>query len=320
MNPDCRTEETNRLDTRTDQVLLGRFVGDHDSAAFDAIVRRHGPMVMGVCRRVLGHAHDAEDAFQATFLVLARKAATIQNFPSLAGWVYKVAYRIALRARASRNQRRANECRLAVERGHLTPMDRQRDISWLVDEEVQRLPEKYRTPVLLCYLQGQTNEEAAQLLRCPTGTIKIRLLRGREMLRKRLIRQGVALSLLAGLTTELCAAVSSQLLQDTISAASRLGAGARLANLGISSTVLYLARSWLRRMAIGKVRVAGSLLLALLLLFVSDQLANRASAATASRPSAADPANAIPVPPEFQSPSVPEQPAVEWVFTYRSMI
>src|SRR5262249_30053195 len=138
----------------TDARLLERFVRQHDGEAFADLVRRHGPMVLGVCRRVLDDAHEAEDVFQATFLVLARKADAIRQGESLGSWLYGVAYRTALRARAEAARRRA----LAWEADDMPPSDPAAEAAWrelrpLLDAELQRLPEKYRAPVVLCYLE-----------------------------------------------------------------------------------------------------------------------------------------------------------------------
>src|SRR5262249_6174340 len=152
-----------------DGQLLQRYVHSQDETAFAALVTRHGPLVLGVCRRVLRHQQDTEDAFQATFVVLARKARSICKQASLASWLFKVAYRIALRARAATAGRRLREQQAVVARlgdrpaapsplGEVVLAELRR----VLDEEVQRLPEKYRTPILLCYLEGQTNEKAAE--------------------------------------------------------------------------------------------------------------------------------------------------------------
>ena len=150
----------------SDSQLLQRFAGRADQAAFATLVQRHGPLVLGVCRRILQHDQDTEDAFQATFVVLARKAGGISNHQSLASWLYKVAYRIALRARSDKARRHLVENQ-APPRAMDTDLGDvvQRELQQILGEEVQRLPEKYRAPILLCYLQGQTNEEAAAELR-----------------------------------------------------------------------------------------------------------------------------------------------------------
>jgi RNA polymerase sigma factor (sigma-70 family) len=187
-----------------DEQLLDRVLtlGESEAEeAFQALVRRHGPMVLGVCRHILGQVHDAEDAFQATFLVLARKAGTIRDRRVLGCWLYEVAYRIAVRAKTHAVRRRSRE-RQGAEVAAVAPagdQDLAQDLAWaelrpVLHEEVNRLPEKYRSAVVLCYLEGRTNEEAAALLRWPVGTVKGRLSRARELLRSRLARRGLALS------------------------------------------------------------------------------------------------------------------------------
>ena len=169
------------LQSLPDDELLDRFLnrsGAEAEEAFRVVVERHGPMVLGVCRHVLGHPQDAEDAFQAAFLVLARKAGSIQDRRVLARWLYKVAYRIALRAKTGAMRRRTNE-RQGEEMSVTAP---EIDPGWselrpVLHEEINRLPETYRTPVVLCYLEGRTNEEAAKLLQWPVGTVKGRLFR-----------------------------------------------------------------------------------------------------------------------------------------------
>jgi RNA polymerase sigma-70 factor (ECF subfamily) len=248
----------------TDNELLRRFAADNDETAFAVLVGRYGPLVLGVCRRVLHHAHDTEDAFQATFLVLARKAGTIHKSESLWSWLYKVAYRIALRARAGKARRQAREQqavqRLAARQAAVTPRP---GLGEYLDEEVRRLPEKYRVPVLLCYLQGETNEEAARRLRCPTGTVKIRLLRARELLRKRLERRGVALSA-AALLREAHAAVPPALLASTLRATVLGGAKSALPAVGPSARVTGLVEAALKRMCLAKLKVALAVLVTVL--------------------------------------------------------
>jgi RNA polymerase sigma factor (sigma-70 family) len=171
----------------SDAELLARFVRAGDQSAFAALVRRHGPMVLGVCRRVLSHAQDAEDAFQATFLVLVRKAGTLGRPELLGNWLYGVAYRTARKARADA-ARRAGPERQSEPMSTADPVHEAawRELRARLDEEINRLPDKYRLPVVLCYLEGKTNEEAARLLGWPTGSMSARLSRGRELLRERL--------------------------------------------------------------------------------------------------------------------------------------
>jgi RNA polymerase sigma factor (sigma-70 family) len=183
----------------TDAELLRRFLSGHDEASFELLLWRHGPMVLGVCRRVLGDAHDAEDAFQATFLTLARKGGSIGKRASVSGWLYTVAHRIALRAkaRAARRSRRERPLGdLAVPEAGCEPADllAWRELRPLIDAEVERLPDKYRATFVLCYLEGKTNEEAAEQLGCPKGTVQSRLARARERLRARLSRRNVVLA------------------------------------------------------------------------------------------------------------------------------
>jgi RNA polymerase sigma-70 factor (ECF subfamily) len=184
-------------DPPTDAQLLQRFASHRDDAAFALLVERHGPLVLSVCRRVLGTVQDAEDAFQATFLVLARKAGTIRDPGLLGNWLYGVASRIARKARATVHKRQMYEkqAKLLPSLQAESAVDAD-DLRPVLDEELSRLPEKYRAALVLCYLQGKTNEEAARLLHWPTGTVKGRLARARELLRNRLIRRGLQASAL----------------------------------------------------------------------------------------------------------------------------
>jgi len=180
---------------RNDGELLRRFAAEQDENAFQSLMDRHGSMVLNVCRGVLRDAHDAEDAFQATFLVLARKATSIQKQSSVASWLYGVAHRIALRAKVNAGRRSQRE-RQAIDMSlEPTACDADRaEMRSVLDEELRRLPDKYRAPLVLCYLEGKTNETAAQELGWPRGSIGRRLTRGRELLRDRLAYRGVALS------------------------------------------------------------------------------------------------------------------------------
>jgi RNA polymerase sigma factor (sigma-70 family) len=172
-------------DADADGPLLERFTVRRDEAAFEALLRRHGPLVLGVCRRVLQNSHDADDAFQATFLVLARKAAALDKSGSVANWLYTVAYHIALRARADATRRRAQERELpAMPTTEPSADALWRDLRPVLDEELNRLPEKHRAPVVLCYLEGKTNVEAARLLGWTKGTVSGRLARAREVLQR----------------------------------------------------------------------------------------------------------------------------------------
>src|SRR5262245_27142454 len=182
-------------DEDSDGRLLQRFVAHADESAFEALVQRHGPMVLGVCRRLLPSAPDVEDAFQATFLVLVRKAGSIRWPERLSCWLHGVARRVADRVRMEAAQRKKHESAVPL-RAEGEPFADVvwRDLRTVLDDEVQRLPEKYRTPFILCYLEGRTNEEAARHLGCPTGTVLSRLAWARDRLRARLTRRGVTLS------------------------------------------------------------------------------------------------------------------------------
>jgi RNA polymerase sigma factor (sigma-70 family) len=243
----------------TDAELLRRFAA-RDESAFARLVERHGPMVRGVCRRVLRHEQDAEDAFQATFLVLARKARSVSGPGRLANWLYGVAYRVALKARARSAWWRASR----REVGDMAAPEHTPEMVWadlrpVLDEEVSRLPEKYRLPFVLCYLEGRTNEEAARLMACPKGTVLSRLAWARERLRARLTRRGLAPSaaLLGTLLGQGAApaGVPVRLVSSTAELVMRLAA----APPGVSA----LAEGVLRAMMLSKLKRAALALLVL---------------------------------------------------------
>ena len=239
-----------------DAELLRLFdVGRGDTrsqAAFAVIVERHGPMVLGVCRRVLRDEHAAADAFQATFLILARKAGAVRVADSLGRWLYGVSVRVARRARSIRRKERDRVQGLdgidpIDEPDYLEPHLRDERRA-AIDEEIIRLPDRYRAAVVLCYIEGLTQEEAARQLLCPVGTIQSRLHRARERLRPRLARRGLApavagLSTLAATTSR--ADVPRRLLARTIAAASRLAAGGKLAGT-VPTSVAALVKPSLR--------------------------------------------------------------------------
>ena len=186
--------ETGSLGGLSDGQLLDRFVERREEAVIEAIVCRHGPMVWGVCRRVLRDHHDAEDAFQATFFILARKAASVMIREKLGNWLYGVAFQTAMKARAIRAKRRARErCVPETPEPEAVSRERQDELTDLVDGELSRLPEKYRTPIVLCELEGKSHREAAEQLGWPIGTVSSRLSRARSMLAIRLARRGISL-------------------------------------------------------------------------------------------------------------------------------
>jgi len=179
----------------SDAELLRRFVDQRDEAAFELLMWRHAAMVLHVCRQVLGDEYSAEDAFQATFLVLLRKADSINCYEALASWLYRVALHIALKTRAEKRKRSSVEQELNGQDAPAAADNAlEREQLRMIAEEVQHLPEKYRLPIVACYFEAKTLEEAAQQLRWPRGTVASRLARGRELLRYRLIRRGVAYS------------------------------------------------------------------------------------------------------------------------------
>jgi RNA polymerase sigma factor (sigma-70 family) len=172
--------------------LLSRFIADGEETAFTTLVERHEAMVLRVCRCVLRQRQDAEDACQATFVVLLRKAGLIRDKHKLGNWLYGVAYRVALRVR-KKKRRENHEC-VCVEITQITQIDNEvefREEYTTFNEAVQRLPEKYRTPYVLCQLAGKSKAEAAEELDWPEGTVSCRLARARKLLRKRLARYGI---------------------------------------------------------------------------------------------------------------------------------
>jgi RNA polymerase sigma factor (sigma-70 family) len=175
----------------TEKHLLECFVTTNDPEAFAGLIERHGPMVLAVCRGVLREEQDVEDAFQDTFLVLATRAGKIKHHESIGPWLHRVALRRARRARLTASQRRLRERNRIDFRSEYPIEPPDSSLIPLVREEVSRLPKNHRLPVMLCYLEGKTCQEAAAHLRCPVGTIKGRLWRARQTLRERLSRRGL---------------------------------------------------------------------------------------------------------------------------------
>jgi RNA polymerase sigma factor (sigma-70 family) len=252
---------------QTDGQLLARFAATRDEASFAALVRRHGPMVLGVCRRVLGHFHDAEDAFQATFLVLARKAASVIKRESVSCWLHGVAYHTALRAGAAIGRRRARERQVDdMPHPQVLPAEAH-DWLPLLDRELSRLPEKYRAAIVLCDLEGRSRREAARLLRLPEGTLSSRLATGRQMLAKRLAGCGVALSG-GGLAVALSqGAASAQvplaLAGSTVKAAVLVAAGQMA---GVSAPAAVLMKGVMKAMLLNKLRLTAGTVMVLVVL------------------------------------------------------
>jgi RNA polymerase sigma factor (sigma-70 family) len=233
----------------TDGQLLDCFVARRDDAAFEALVRRHGPMVLAVCHRVLRNHHDSEDAFQATFLVLARKATSIVPREAVGSWLYGVAYRMALKARATTAKRRERQVREMPEPEAPQEHGGSELQAWL-DKELNRLPDKYRAPLVLCGLEGRSEKEAAGQLGLAQGTLSSRLSRARAMLAKRLARGGVELSLPAA-----SAHVPTALLDSTIEAARLYAAGRAVAAGIVSAQVAALTEGVLTAMFFSKLKI-----------------------------------------------------------------
>jgi RNA polymerase sigma factor (sigma-70 family) len=244
----------------TDGQLLERFLTMREEAAFEVLLRRHGPMVQGVCRRILCHVQDVEDAFQATFLVLIRKGSSLLPRHTLGNWLYGVAYHTALKARAAGWKRRAKERQAAAMSRPQTPAeDVEHDLLPLLDRELERLPEKYREAVVLCELEGKTREEAARQLGVPTGTLSGRLTTARRMLAQRLSRRGVTLSG-AALATMLTPSVAPALFSSTLKAAAALATG-QAAVGAVSSEVAALTHGMLKSMLLAKLKLTTAVLL-----------------------------------------------------------
>ncbi len=275
----------------SDRELLERFASGHDEAAFAALVERHGPMVLGVCRRALGDAHDAEDACQATFLVLARKADSVRKAASLGSWLHGVACRVAAGLRREQARRRRRE-RGA---GRRAPADPCAELAWrevqaALDEELGRLPERYRAPLVLCYLEGSTRDEAARQLGLSVGSLHGRLERGRTLLRGRLARRGLGLSaaLLAAALSVGSArgALPPTLVLASARAAVRLAAGHPAPPGDVPANVLTLAQEVLKNMFVTKLKAGAALVLCvgLLTAAVGGSLASVGTAREAKAP------------------------------------
>jgi len=260
-----RVAEGHGIKQLTDLELLGRFTLQHDEEAFLALMRRHGSMVFDVCRNVLGNESDAEDAFQATFLVLAQKAGAIRKPESVGSWLYGVAYRTAHKARADTVRRQRCEARVP---GQTPP--RASDLTWaeaqqILHDELSRVSDYYRTPLVACYLEGKTQDEAAALLGVSKATVRNRLERGRTLLRQRLVRRGLgSVAVLATAAWPLAAASSpprSVLVASTAKAAQLVSAGQTVVAGLISARVTALTQEVLTTMFLTKLKTTTAALL-----------------------------------------------------------
>lgn len=256
--------EQERTADTSDGQLLRAFASDHDQSAFAALMQRHGPLVLGLCRRILQDDHEAEDVYQAAFLVLARKARSLTQYGSLANWLYTVTYRLALRARSQQARRHARERQVDA----MPEMAGSHEPGWselrpILDAELQRLPAHYREAVLLCYLEGKTNDEAARELGWPIGTLKVRLARARDLLRQRLDRRGLAVPatlLTASFAAQACAAVPATLQETTLNSATLFAAGQTAAIASGSLRSVVLAQGALKAMFLSKLQFVIALL------------------------------------------------------------
>jgi RNA polymerase sigma factor (sigma-70 family) len=258
------------LGALADDQLLALFTirrGEVSERAFAVLVERHGPMVLGVCRRLLPDHDAAADAFQATFLVLVQRAASVRVTDSLGRWLYGVSRRVALQARAAAGRRDAHE-RTGLHHASVAcgdpGVDRDRsELLGALDEEIARLPEKYRQAIVLCDLGGMTHQAAAVALGRPVGTIESRLSRGRERLRRRLTWRGVAPAAVGALLgSRAAAAVSSLLSQATVEAAIRLTPGRPVPAGLVSASVSTLVKGAERAMVLSRVKITAGLLIA----------------------------------------------------------
>jgi RNA polymerase sigma factor (sigma-70 family) len=243
----------------SDAELLGGFLARRDEDAFATLVRRHGPMVLGLCRRFLRNAQDVEDAFQATFLVLVRRAATVKRPALLGNWLFGVAYRTALAARAKTARRQRKETPMQdMSDPLLDPEPGGQELLLLLDRELERLPEKYRVPLVLCELEGRSRKEAARQLRLAEGTLSSRLAKARKTLARRLARCGLALSasaldlMLAQQSSSAC--VPASLLAGTVSNATLAAAGPAAAANAIPGPVWALSSAVIRTMLLAKLK------------------------------------------------------------------
>lgn len=246
----------------SDGELLEEFIARRDETAFETLVRRHGPMVYGVCRRILGNAADADDAFQATFLVLVRKASSVRPRGMVSNWLYGVAHNTAIKAKAMIQQRRVKE----NEAGTMPRADKSEE-AWQqmqssVDLELSLLPDKYRVPIVLCDLEGKTIKEATHHLGWPQGTVASRLTRGRALLARRLSKRGLAVTAgaLAGALSQgaASASVPGTLAATTVQAGCLYAAGKTAAACGASAAVLALTDGVLKTMLLVKLKLAAA--------------------------------------------------------------
>jgi RNA polymerase sigma factor (sigma-70 family) len=311
------------LTEASDAQLLERFTVGHDEAPFAALVRRHGPMVWSVARRVLAHVQDTEDVFQATFLLLACKAASIRKAESVGSWLHGVAHRLALKARLQQARRRSREKRAAdMRKASPAGGTSLSEVAVALDGALDALPEKYRAALVLCYLEGQTQEQAARRLGCPLATVRTRLARGRKLLRDRLAKHGLTLST-AGLATLLIAsaapaAAPAVLVKAAVQAALPFAAGQSAAAL-CSAQAAGLVNEGLQAMFLTKLKTATALVVAACLVVGAAALSQQGLAGNevekpqaAVTPPPAVPEATLPTGKETKLPAPPDQDSITY--------
>lgn len=245
------------LQSAGDDELLRRFVAVRDQVAFEEIVRRHGPLVLSVCRRVVGHLQDAEDAFQATFLTLASRAGKIKRGVALPSWLHRVATRIARTLQRNNARRQKNMTTVEPEKLRVPAANEGAELKLMLDDELDRLPAKYKSAILLCDYYGYSRKDAASALKIPMGTLLTNLHRGRELLKKRLLRCGVAVSAVGvasalAKTASAAAPVSAELVHSTARLSLLFLAGQAATKSAARTTAVHLAQTTIRRMTMMK--------------------------------------------------------------------
>jgi RNA polymerase sigma factor (sigma-70 family) len=252
------------LSAASDRELVAALVARRDESAFETLVERHGPMVLAVCQRMLHDAHDAEDAFQSTFLVLIRSAPAIRKQDAIASWLYGVAFLTARKARKANVRRRAVETEAAV-----SPNEIRTEAEGALDDEIRSLPEKYRVPLVLCELEGRSRKEVASQLHIPEGTLSSRLAKGRKMLAQRLRRNGWVFGGVVPAATHLPVALAKR----TVEAGAAVLAGREAAGL-VTTNVIALSKGVMTAMFVGRLKTGAAALIVLVALLGTGRFAH----------------------------------------------
>ncbi len=280
------------LERQSDAELLDAVALEHNDAAFAALVRRHGGLVLRVCRHVLGHEQDAEDVFQATFVALAMKAASIRNAGALPSFLHGVAYRLALKAKRDLARRRKHEAKAVVRSAAEAPDLGWREVQAVLEEEIERLPEKYRAPFLLCYFEGLSRAEAARQLSLKEGTVWSRLAKARAQLQERLAQRGIALTAVLGALAVAevgRAAVPARWFTAAVRTAQLLAAGKTPSQV-VSTSVAALAQTGLHTLTVSKMKMGLAALAAWLMVTSTAGIGLLLTAPPPERAAAAQPA------------------------------